>query len=109
MKNNQFRAYLDKCIKKRYQNTIVLTLDKDSNTRIFYLYTQLTGDCIGSFVLYFTNEYVNISYSKDNSRVCKLSNQKASKQFDYCELKQAIVFLDEAVHYFVEGGKYAKN
>lgn len=47
MKNNQFRAYLDKCIKKRYQNTIVLTLDKDSNTRICYLYTQLTGDCIG--------------------------------------------------------------
>ena len=44
MKNNQFRAYLDKYIKKRYNNTIVLTLDKDSNTRICYLYTQLTGD-----------------------------------------------------------------
>lgn len=109
MKNNQFRAYLDKYIKKRYQNTIVLTLDKDSNTRICYLYTQLTGDCIGSLILYFTNEYVNISYSKNNDRVCKLTNQRASKQFDYCELKQAIIFLDEAVNYFIEGGRYAKN
>lgn len=30
MKNNQFRAYLDKYIKKGYRNTLVLTLDKDS-------------------------------------------------------------------------------
>lgn len=94
---------MDKYIKKRYQNTIVLTLDKDSNTRICYLYTQLTGDCIGSFILYFTNEFVNISYSKDNSRVCKLTNQKASKQFDYCELKQAKEFIQEALEYFDKG------
>lgn len=103
MKNNQFRAYLDKYIKLRYQNTRVLTLDKDSNTRICYLYTQSTGDCIGSIILYFTNEFVNISYSKNSLKVCKLSNQKASKQFDYCELKQAVVFLDEAVNYFIKG------
>lgn len=102
MKNNQFRAYLDKYIKLRYQNTRVLTLDKDSNTRICYLYTQLTGDCIGSIKLYFTNEYVNISYSKNRLKVCTIVNQKATKQFDYCNLKEAILFLDKAVEYFIE-------
>lgn len=102
MKNNQFRAYLDKYIKKAY-SALVLTVDKDSNTRICYLYTKLTGDCIGSIVLYFANEYVNIAYSKDRLKVCKLSNQKASKQFDYCELKQAKEFIQEALHYFIEG------
>lgn len=105
MKNNQFRAYLDKYIKKRYQNTIVLTLDKDSNTRICYLYTQLTGDCIGSFILYFTNEYMNISYSKSAKKVCSIVNKVEKMQFDYCELKQAIIFLDNAVQYFIERGK----
>lgn len=102
MKNNQFRAYLDKYIKKAY-NALVLTVDKDSSTRICYLYTKLTGDCMGSIVLYFTNEYINISYSKNRLKVCKISNQKASKQFDYCELKEAILFLDNAVNYFIKG------
>ena len=107
MKNNQFRAYLDKYIKKTWNNTTVLTVDKDSNTRNVYIYTNMKnkyfGECLGSIVFYFMNEGLNISYSKDNNRVCKLTNQKASKQFDYCELKQAIVFLDEAVCYFIEG------
>lgn len=102
MKNNQFRAYLDKYLKYRFTNTLILTVDKDSSTRICYLYTRLTGDCIGSIILYFTNEYINISYSKDRLKVCKIGNQKATKQFDYCELKLAMLFLDKAAIYFIE-------
>lgn len=109
MKNNQFRAYITKYIDKTYNNTIVLSVDIDSNTRRTYLYTQLSGHCIGSFTLYFTNEYLNISYSKTNERACKIPNIKESKQFDYCELREAIFFLDKAVKYFIKGGKYAKS
>ena len=105
MKNNQFRVYLDKHIKKAYRNTTILTVDKDSNTRNIYVYTNANkyyGDCIGSLVFYFMNEGMNISYSKNSNKVCKMGNQKASKQFDYCELKQAKEFIKEAIDYFVE-------
>lgn len=103
MKNNQFRAYIDKYIKKNNEKLTILTLDKDSNTRIIYLYKQKTKDCIGSIILYFTNEYFNISFSKSNKRVCSLVNRKAAEKFDYCELKQAIMFLEKATEYFIKG------
>lgn len=47
------------------------------------------------------NEGMNISYSKNSNKVCKIGNQKASKQFDYCELKQAKEFISEAIEYFI--------
>lgn len=58
---------------------------------------------MGTISLYFTNEYVNIAYSKDNTKVCKITNQKEAEQFDYCELKKAILFIDKAVAYFIGG------
>lgn len=107
MKNNQFRAYLDKYIKKTWNNTTVLTVDKDSNTRNVYIYTNMKGkcfgECLGSIVFYFMNEGLNISYSKDNNRVCKLTNQRGSEQFDYCELKKAKEFIQKALQYFIKG------
>lgn len=106
MKNNQFRAYLDKYIKKTWNNTTVLTVDKDSNTRVVYIYTDVKnkyyGDCLGSIVMYFMDEKLHISYSKSNKRACELSNQQDERQFDYCELKQAKSFLQEAMRYFLE-------
>lgn len=103
MKNNQFRAYITKYLQKRYEQVFLLTTDIDSNTRRCYLYEQLTGQCVGSLSLYFTNEYVNIAYSKNNKKVCKLQNQKDEKQFDYCELRQAFNFIDNAFRYFIQG------
>lgn len=102
MKNNQFRAYLDKYIKSYREEVYIMTLaiDKDSNTRVVYLYDDVTEVCLGSIILYFTNEFVNISYSKSNKKVCKLSNQQDSKQFDYCELNSAKDFISDAIIYF---------
>ena len=105
MKNNQFRAYITKRMQKICKDTLLLTTDIDSNTRKCYLYNFLTGDCMGTISLYFTNEYVNIAYSKDSTKVCKVTNQKEAKQFDYCELKKANLFIDKAVAYFIGGFK----
>lgn len=105
MKNNQFRAYITKRMQKIHKDILLLTTDIDANTRKCYLYNILTGDCIGTISLYFTNEYVRIAYSNDNTKVCKITNQKEDKQFDYCELKQAILFIDKAVAYFIGGFK----
>ena len=100
MKNNQFRAHLDKYIKYKSNYISTLTVDKDSNTRVCYLYDTITELCLGSIILYFSNEFVNISYSKNNKKVCKISNQKDSKEFDYCELNEAKKFICEAIKYF---------
>lgn len=106
MKNNQFRAYLDKYIKKTWNNTTVLTVDKDSSTRNVYIYTNMKnkylGECLGSIVFYFMNEGIHISYSRSNKRVCKLTNLEDERQFDYCELKKAKRFIQEAMQYFLE-------
>lgn len=108
MKNNQFRAYLDKYLKKTYNNTIVLTIDIDSNKRIFYLYGHLTGDCLGTIAMYFTNEYIEIAYSKSAKKACSVVNRLEKNQFDYCQLKQALEFINKAINYFVvKGGRYA--
>lgn len=103
MKNNQFRAYIDKYLKKKYKNITVLTIDKDSNTRIAYMYSQLTGECIGTIILYFKNEFINITYSKTNKTVCKITNRQECREFDYVDLKQVIFFIDKAVTYFLKG------
>lgn len=84
-----------------------MTVDKDSNTRNVCIDINMKnkyfGECLGSIVFYFMNEGLNISYSKNNKKVCKISNQKDSKEFDYCELKQAKEFIQEAIKYFIEG------
>lgn len=100
MKNNQFKAHLTKYISTHYNKMHSIHLDVDSNTRRIYLYTELTQYCLGSIVLYFTNDYVNISYSDKSSKVCKLSNQREQKQFDYCELREAKIFIERAIMYF---------
>ena len=108
MKNNQFRAYLDKHIKRKYNNLKCLTVDIDSNKRNVYLYTELSEDCIGTICLYFANEYVNIAYSNTTQKVCKITNTREEKQFDYCNLKYAKKFIDQALTWFVNNYKEIK-
>lgn len=112
MKNNQFRAHLTKYIYQCTEldpNTITrfkcLSVDIDSNTRKIYLYNWMDYICVGSISLYFTNEYVNIAYSKTTDTVCKLLNTQEKSQFDYCKLRDAILFINRAIYYFRKGEK----
>lgn len=106
MKNNQFRAYIDKYVKKKYEYTTVLTVDLDSNRRVMYLYGKITNECLGTISLNFANEFVEIQYSKSAKSAVSICNKKEKGKFDYCELKQAIELIDKAIKYFAEGGRY---
>ena len=113
MKNNQFRAHLTKYI---YQYTELdpvfemrlkcLSVDIDSTPRKVYLYKWMDYTCIGSISLYFTNEYVNIAYSKTADIVCKLINTQEEQQFNYCKLQDAILFINKAIYYFRKKGGF---
>lgn len=104
MKNNQFRAHITKYIQEIYRKQqTAITIDLDSNTRIAYLYSNMTQQCLGTLRLYFSNEFVNISYSKTSEKVCKIGNTQESKQFDYCQLYNAKRFIDKAILFFIHG------
>ena len=116
MKNNQFRAHLTKYIYGYVEldpdirmRCKCLSVDINSNTRKIYLYKYNDYTCIGSISLYFTNECVNIAYSKTSDTVCRLRNTQEEQQFDYCKLRDAILFINKAIYYFRKGEKICQK